>query len=186
MTEDHYFTEAPTSKIIPGKIKATLRGTQYTFHTSSGIFSKKRIDMGTRFLIQKMQIEPDDDILDLGSGYGPLGIVAATLAPEGHTVLTDVNKRAVGLSKSNIKENRLRNAEARKGEFYEPVKGEKFDVILCNLPMSAGLVVVYKIIRESADYLNPGGSLQVVVRKGHPRIGAEMEKLYGNLEIPTR
>jgi 16S rRNA (guanine1207-N2)-methyltransferase len=158
MKDDHYFSEKPSSAPAPALIKAFLRGRQFTFHTSSGVFSKKGIDRGTQLLIERMEIKPRDRVLDLGCGYGPIGIVAAHLAPAGQVVMTDVNKRAVKLARKGIRENGIENAEVRQGDLYEPVKGEVFDVILCNLPMSAGLDLVFRIIRESGDFLVPGGA----------------------------
>jgi 16S rRNA (guanine1207-N2)-methyltransferase len=178
--DDHYFSEKPTSAPAPALIKTVLRGRQFTFHTSAGVFSKKGIDRGTRLLVEHMEIRPDDRVLDLGCGYGPLGIVAGFLAPRGKVIMTDVNRRAVKLARRSAKVNGVRNVEVRQGDLYGPVEDEEFDVILCNLPMSAGLDLVFRIIRGARDHLVPGGSLQVVVRKGHGRVKAEMEGVFGN------
>ncbi|NOZ76555.1 MAG: class I SAM-dependent methyltransferase [Euryarchaeota archaeon] len=186
MGDDHYFTERPASAPRPGVIKAFLRGRNFVFHTSSGVFSRKGIDRGTRLLIDNMVIGPDARVLDLGCGYGVLGIVAAALAPEGEVVLTDVNRRAVKLARRNLRENGIKNAEVRQGDLYAPVEGEVFDVILCNLPMSAGLETVFRIIRQARGHMEPGGTLQVVVRKGHKRVGGEMEEVFGNCRTLAR
>ena len=178
---EHYFTEKPESRVRYGLIKARLRGEMYEFLTASGVFSPKRIDRGTALLAEKMIIKDGSRVLDLGCGYGVLGIVAARVGRNVRVVLTEVNKRAARLAEDNLERNGVHNAEVRRGSFYEPVRGEVFDVILCNLPMSAGLKVVYRIIEESKDHLAPGGTLQVVVRRGAGRIRDKMLAAFGNV-----
>ncbi len=179
-TFEHYFTEKPISKPKLGIIKAYLRGYYFEFLTASGLFSYKKIDYGSRLLIEKMIIKPTDYVLDMGCGYGVIGIVASRFAKK--VVMVDINKRAVWCAKHNIRRNNIKNAVVKRGNLYEPVKGEKFDVILSNLPMSAGLDVVYKIIEGAREHLRDGGSLQVVVRKGHERVKKKMEEVFGNAE----
>ncbi len=176
---EHYYTKAPTSKPSYGIVKAVLRGREYQFLTVSGIFSYKRIDRGTELLVRHMKLEGEGRVLDLGCGYGVIGMVAAGSA--GRVVLTEVNERAAKLARENVKRNGVRNAEVRRGNLYEPVKGENFDVVLCNLPMSAGLKVVYEIIEGARDHLNPNGTVQVVVRKGAKRIEEKLSEVFGNV-----
>ncbi len=182
---EHYFTEKPKSKPKYGKIFALLRGRKFEFLTCSGVFSYKKIDKGTELLVRHMQIKEDDKVLDLGCGYGVLGIVAAKLT-KNKVILTDINKRAVKLARKNLELNDIENAEVRRGNLYEPVKNEKFDVILCNLPISAGLETVYKIIEEAKEHLNKGGTLQVVVRKGHKRIEQKILEIFGNVKTLSK
>ena len=178
---EHYFTEKPESKVKYGIIQARIRGGLYEFLTASGVFSCKKIDRGTALLAEKMIIKDGSRILDLGCGYGVLGIVAARIGRNVKVVLTEINRRAAYLAEQNLERNAVSNAEVRRGSFYEPVKDEVFDVILCNLPMSAGLKVVYRIIEESRDHLSQGGTLQVVVRKGAGRIRDKMLATFGNV-----
>ncbi len=178
---EHYFTEKPESKVKYGIIQARIRGGPYEFLTASGVFSCKKIDRGTALLAEKMIIKDGSRILDLGCGYGVLGIVAARIGRNVKVVLTEINRRAAYLAEQNLERNAVSNAEVRRGSFYEPVKDEVFDVILCNLPMSAGLKVVYRIIEESRDHLSQGGTLQVVVRKGAGRIRDKMLATFGNV-----
>lgn len=176
---EHYFTKKPKSKVKLGLIKAQLRGREFRFLTSSGVFSYKKIDKGTELLVNNMVIKHGDYVLDLGCGYGILGIAAAKIA--GRAVLTEVNSRAANLARKNLKLNSIANAEVWEGNLYEPVAGEKFDAIVCNLPMSAGLSIVYEIIEKSRAHLKSGGTLQVVVRKGAKRIEQKMQEVFGNV-----
>ncbi len=176
---EHYFAKKPKSKAELGLIKARLRGREFRFLTASGIFSYKKIDRGTELLASNMVIKQGDYVLDLGCGYGVLGIAAAKIA--GRAILTEVNSRAANLARKNLKLNNIANAEVREGNLYEPVANENFNVTLCNLPMSAGLGVVYEIIEKSRARLKSGGTLQVVVRKGAKRIEQKMREIFGNV-----
>ncbi len=158
-------------------IKVVLRGRHYTFLTSSGVFSYKRIDKGTELLVENMIIR-GGRVLDLGCGYGVLGIVAAEFAE--YVLLTEINSRAAKLTMNNLKLNSVRNAEVREGNLYEPVGEEKFDAVICNLPMAAGLDTVFKIIDGSKEHLKREGSAQFVVRKGAKRVEERMLKVFGN------
>lgn len=187
MTE-HYFTKIPSSKIRKYKFKVFIRGVELIIVSESGVFSAKKLDKGTEVLAKYMRIEENWKILDLGCGYGVLGIVAAKLAPRGYVVLTDINKRAVKLAKINIKLNNIKNAEVRWGDLYEPVKNETFDTVVSNPPISAGLKVCYKIIEKAPRHLVEGGLLQIVARhkKGGRRLMDKMIEVFGNCEIIAR
>ncbi len=129
---EHYYTEKPTSNPKLGIIKTRLKGERFEFLTSSGVFSKRDIDKGTRLLIENMVINDGDCVLDIGCGYGPIGIVAAK-NPKTKVLLTEINKRAVKLTKENVKLNDVNtNAAVRQGSLYEPVEHEKFNAIICN------------------------------------------------------
>ena len=182
---EHYYTDKPKSKTKYGVIKATLRGKSFKFLTASGVFSYKKIDRGTAILAEKMIIDDDARVLDLGCGYGVLGIVAARAGRNVKPVLTEINSRAAMLAEENLTMNNI-VAEVRKGSFYDPVARERFDTILCNLPMSAGLETAYKIIKGAYEHLNNEGSLQVVVRRGSKRIEKKMLDVYDNVVILAR
>ncbi len=185
---EHYFSGKPTSEKKYGLVIAPLRGKECTFLTCSGVFSPTKIDLGTWLLVDSMQIAPDSKVLDLGCGYGVLGIVAAKLAPTGFVTMVDVNERAIELAKKNIRRNGVLNAKAKRGDLYAPVSGETFDVILSNPPFSAGMETVFSIISGGREHLNPGGSIQVVARhsKGGRRVEEMMRGAYGNCEAIGR
>ena len=187
MTE-HYFTEKPKSKVDLGIIKTYIRGRLFEFVTASGVFSKTRIDLGTRLLVESMIMPEKGYILDLGCGYGPVGIVSAVFNPKLHVIMTDLNERALWLAKENAKRNKAENIEVRKGFLYEPVKDIKFETILSNPPTTAGMKIVIPIIEQAPQHLTKNGLLQIVVRSkiSGKRLTTTMEKTFGNIKIHAR
>jgi 16S rRNA (guanine1207-N2)-methyltransferase len=167
---DHYFSAEPSCEDSFGIIKATLRGRNLQFLTSSSVFSKKKIDLGTSVLIDAMVLPSEGAVLDIGCGYGAVGVTAAALNPKLHVMMTDVNMRAVRLAKQNIDGNHLRNAQVAFGYLYEPVGEKRFDCVLSNPPVSAGMDVVRAIIEGAPKVLLPDGSFQMVIRS---KIGAK-------------
>jgi len=187
MTE-HYFTEKPKSKINLGIIRTYLRGRLFEFLTASGVFSKTRIDLGTRLLIESMNLPEKGYTLDIGCGYGPVGIVAAVYNPKLHVVMTDLNERALWLTKENAKRNKAENVEIRKGFLYEPVKDMKFETILSNPPTTAGMKIVLPIIEQAPQHLAKDGLLQIVVRSkiSGKRLTTKIKETFGNIQILAR
>ena len=146
--EQHYYTEKPTSELNLRKIKAILRQKEFEFYTGSGVFSPKRVDPATELLINKAIVQEKDKVLDLCTGYGPVGIAIKKLFPNTEVFLTDINKRATHLAKKNSVLNRVK-LYINSGDLYKPYAEEKFDVILVNPPMAAGRKICYQIIEEA-------------------------------------
>ncbi|HEX9339623.1 MAG TPA: class I SAM-dependent methyltransferase [Thermoplasmata archaeon] len=185
---EHYFTERPASRRRPADVRVVVRGRSFTLRTDAGVFSRGRLDAGTRLLIEALDIEPGETLLDLGCGFGAIGIVAARLSDGGHVIFTDVNERAVALAKANLRANGVENAEVRTGDLYEPVRGMAFDHVACNPPIRAGRAVVDRIVSEAPDHLLDGGRLWLVVRT---KLGAEsirdrMVHAFGNADVVKR
>jgi 16S rRNA (guanine1207-N2)-methyltransferase len=185
MAQDHYFSKKPTTQPRYGLVQVHLRGSLFRFLTASGVFSRVRIDLGTRLLIESMILPHNGKVLDLGCGYGAVGIVAAALCPSAYVYMTDVNERAVQLARRNAKRNKVDNVAFRRGFLYEPVDNVRFDTILSNPPVSAGLKVVLPIIEQAPVHLASHGSLQIVVRSkiGGKRLFKVMEEAFGNVEV---
>ena len=164
------------------KIKQKIKGIEFEFFTASGIFSKSKIDKGTLVLAESMFIEKNCSVLDVGCGIGILGIVAAKLY-NANVVMSDINKRAVLLSKINVELNNA-NAEVRQGNLYDTVKKDDFDVILSNPPQTAGKEVCFQLIGQSKKYLKKGGALQLVARrnKGGASLSNKMQEVFGNIK----
>ena len=148
---EHYFSESPTSKINLFTIKTNLRNQNFQFLTATGIFSPKNIDKGTRLLIETVELPPKGNLLDLGTGYGVIGIVAACISPNCHVYMIDRNERAIWLAKENIKKNAITNAEARIGGL-EAVKNLKFKLILSNPPLSIGYEKLNSLFSLTPNY----------------------------------
>jgi 16S rRNA G1207 methylase RsmC len=182
-----YSSKMPTSSLKTKTISVYLRGKLFEFISAPDVFSQSKIDKGTQQLIEKMDLTDSDRVLDLGCGIGVIGIVAASIiSPNSQVVLTDINRRAINLTKSNLKKNYIKNAEVRWGDLYEPVKGDKetFDVIVTNPPVSSGMKTIFQIIEEAPLYLKSQGSLQLVIRRGHNRVYEKLNNVFNTvLEI---
>ncbi len=185
---EHYSTRRPTSVHRAGSVSLTVRGRELRLRTDAGVFSRGGIDRGTELLLEAMEIGPCESVLDLGCGYGVLGIAAAKLSDGGRVILTDVNERAAGLAKANLKANAVANAEVRVGDLYEPVRDLAFDHIVCNPPLRAGRVVVDRIVAEAPSHLLDGGRLWLVARtrQGADALRGRMARAFGNATIIRR
>ncbi len=180
-----YYAENPDSAHDIQELKVTLLGQSFTFLTDSGVFSKKMVDYGSQVLLNTLDFEKGKTLLDLGCGYGPLGISLAKVQGVKPTMV-DVNNRAIDLAKQNAQKNGV-EADIFQSDIYEKVNGT-FDYIISNPPIRAGKQVVHTIISESINYLKVGGNLTIVIQKkqGAPSAKAKMEEVFGNVEILKR
>ena len=181
---DHYFSETPITLLKIYKVKTILRGMSFEFLTAPGVFSYRKVDKGTRILIESMILPKEGTILDLGCGYGVIGIVTAKLNPKLKIIMTDVNKRAIWLAKRNVELNQVKNVKILQGDLYSPVMNQKFDAIITNPPIHAGLKTVFKIIEKAPKHLNSNGTLQIVAKTkmGAKRISEKMLYTFKNVE----
>jgi len=185
---DHYFAAHPKSKMRLGIIRTHLRGIHFEFLTASGVFSKKRVDLGTRLLIESMVLSQEGYVLDVGCGYGAVGIAAAKFNPNLRVFMVDVNERAVRLARQNAEKNYVSNVDVRRGYLYEPVKDLVFNCVLSNPPVSAGMETVKAIISEAPEHMANGGLFQMVVKSkiGGKRLSMFFEEAFGNIEVLAR
>lgn len=185
---EHYFSQHPKSKAKFGLLQAYLRGRSFEFLTASGVFSKSRIDLGTRLLIECMILPENGSVLDIGCGYGTVGIAAAVFNPNLHVVLADVNSRAVLLARQNVEKNNAWNVDVRRGNLYEPVSELVFDCVLTNPPVSAGMKTVKAMICGAPERMSRDGVFQMVVRSkvGGKRLRGFFEEAFGNVEVLAR
>lgn len=172
----HYYSQEPNVPLKTRMIEVVIRGERFIFITSSGVFSFGKLDRGTNLLIENMVLEKNWRVLDLGCGYGAIGIVASRFV--NYVVMIDINKRAVSIAKKNLKINNVKNAEVRWGHLYEPVKGERFHSIITNPPVHAGKDVLREIVINAPLHLYDGGLLQIVIRtnQGAKYIKSLMER----------
>lgn len=180
-----YYAENPDSAHDIHELKVTLLGQSFTFLTDSGVFSKKMVDYGSQVLLNTLDFEKGKTLLDLGCGYGPLGISLAKVQGVKPTMV-DINNRAIDLAKQNGQKNGV-EADIFQSNIYEKVNGT-FDYIISNPPIRAGKQVVHTIISESINYLKVDGNLTIVIQKkqGGPSAKAKMEEVFGNVEILKR
>ena len=175
----HYFTNENNLKSEIRTIRYTNGDFSLVFNSDNGVFSKDHLDFGSKLLIETMikHIDKNKSILDVGCGYGFIGISLAKIL-NSKVVMVDINKRAVHLTNMNIKENKV-NAQAFESNIYENVK-EKFDVIVSNPPIRAGKNIVLEILERAHEFLNINGELWFVIRKdqGAKSIAKELEKIY--------
>lgn len=185
---EHYFSNRPQAEHDEREFTFDLRGRTFRFVTDAGVFSRDRVDFGSVLLIETMEFSPDARILDVGCGYGPIGLTAAFLAPSGHVTMIDVNERAVSLAKRNAERNGISNVTILVSDLYEQVRGQTFHVILTNPPIRAGKDTVHRIFTEGYDLLADGGELWVVIQKkqGAPSALKKLQEVYREVEEVER
>lgn len=165
-------------------IQAELRGRSLTLHSTWGLFSPREVDAGTRMLVERLEIAPADDCLDLGCGYGAIGLAMAAAAPEGRTLMVDRDVVAVAYAAANARRNGLANAEALAGDGFGAIPPERrFDLIASNLPAKVGREMLTLLVYDAAERLRPGGRLTVVtINHLRPWIRRLFEGALGNYE----
>ncbi len=184
----HYYSKTQENvKSNPNIYTFNFMEHTFRFHTDSGVFSKEYIDYGTFAMLKAFK--PNDiegDILDMGAGYGPIGIVVSTLYKK-HAVMCEINERAYNLNLKNIEENKA-DAVVFHSDLYEKVEGMSFASIITNPPIRAGKETVFKIYDGAYTHLKENGELWVVIQKkqGAPSSKDHLEALFGNCEIITR
>ncbi|MEJ2619609.1 MAG: methyltransferase [Candidatus Thiodiazotropha sp.] len=161
---------------------AKLAEENLVFHTTWGIFSPKEIDDGTQLLINLMQIEPNNNCLDLGCGYGPIGLYMARRAPDGQTLMVDKDFMAVNYSNANAERNNLKNAKAMLSNAFDHIDPSlRFDVIASNIPAKVGKEMLSLILNDAKQRLNPGGMLYVVTINGlRQYMKRNLSEVFGN------
>lgn len=160
----------------------TLSDQHLTFSTTWGLFSPRSIDDGTRLILNKIKVEADDNCLDLGCGYGPIGITLARLAPKGKTQLLDKDFVAVDYSNKNIKDNDINNASAVLSNGFDALsKNPEWDLIASNIPAKVGKEMLGLYLVDAKDLLKPGGKFYVVTINGLRHfMKRNMTDIFGN------
>lgn len=172
MTE-HYYTQNPGAAHDERQVIFNVLGLEFRCVTDAGVFSRDGLDMGTRILLDALP-PLKGRVLDLGCGWGPVGVALGKRYPELDLLMTDVNARAVELAARNLRANGVTNARTAQGENYAACSGT-FDAIALNPPIRAGKAVVYGLFAGAAEHLSEGGALYVVIRKQQ---GAESAERY--------
>ncbi len=161
---DHYYTRNPASESRPVSCEYMYRGIPMAFQTDAGVFSKGEVDTGTDLLLNALPEEMRGDILDLGCGWGAIGISVARKWPEAKVTMADINLRALALSRENAKRNHA-DVACVESDGMAAFAGRRFDTIVTNPPIRAGKQVIYRMFADAAACLKPGGALYLVIRK---------------------
>ncbi len=182
---DHYYTENPASAHDERRIVLSILGQELTFTTDAGVFSRDGLDRGTELLLEALP-ELTGRVLDLGCGWGAVGVALGKKYPELGIVMTDINSRAVELARRNLAANGVK-AEVVQGDGFQSVAGD-FDAIVTNPPIRAGKAVIYGLFAQARDRLRPGGALYLVIRKqqGAPSALKYLREIYAGAEVIDR
>ena len=163
-----------------------VRDFDLRLETQPGVFSSRRIDDGSRLLLEAMAVSPDAHVLDLGCGYGVIGIVAAKLAPRGRVTLVDSDVRATRLAEKNLDLNGVTNADIVLGDgIHDLPLGARFDIVASNPPTHSGREVLDDFVASSHEVLKSGGPLYLVVIRLQS-LRREVERVFGNVELTAR
>ena len=185
LLSEHYYSRTQKVESEPKFWDFTLRSQLFRFKTDNGVFSKKEVDFGSRLLIEAFELpNVEGSILDVGCGYGPIGLSIAKNYPERIVHMIDVNERAIELSKANAVQNAVHNVEIYESDTLINVKEYNFAAILTNPPIRAGKKTVHDIFEQSYEHLVTGGELWIVIQKkqGAPSAFEKLKERFTTVE----
>ncbi|WP_082235780.1 class I SAM-dependent methyltransferase [Halobacillus massiliensis] len=186
---EHYYSKRTEAESDERTWSFTLRENKLDFTTDHAVFSKSEVDFGSRVLIEAFTFnDVEGPILDLGCGYGPIGLSLARERRDRQIVMVDVNERALELAKKNARQNGIENVTIKESDRFSNLEGEAFASILTNPPIRAGKKVVHAMFEEAWEALQTNGELWVVIQKkqGAPSAKDKLEELFGEVEIVTK
>ncbi len=182
---NHYYTDNKDLSSDRKEFTYYFDNEVFRFTTDNGVFSKDNVDYGSYILIRTVyKKDLGESLLDLGSGYGPIGIVLKRFHPQLQVEMAEVNSRAVELS---ILNNRNNHTEDIKVHLCEDILtlDHKFDTIVLNPPIRAGKKVIYELYEKAKEMLNEGGHLYIVIRKAQGAMSSikKLETVFENVEV---
>ena len=162
---DQYYTRDPQSESKPRAFSLVWRGKTISFVTDAGVFSKGELDQGSRLLLEALP-SLTGEALDMGCGWGAIGVTLAVDHPSLRVTMADVNRRALDLAKENAERNGVaERCEVVESDGFSALGDRRFDAIITNPPIRAGKQVIYRMFADAARALVPGGALYLVIRK---------------------
>lgn len=182
---EHYYSRTQKVESDPKFWDFTLKNNQFRFKTDNGVFSKREVDFGSRLLIESFEMPNTDGLLlDVGCGYGPIGLSLAKYYQDRMIHMIDVNGRAIELAKENAELNRIQNVKVYESDCLLNVKEKTFAAILTNPPIRAGKKTVHDIFEQSFEHLTSQGELWVVIQKkqGAPSAIEKLNNLFNHVE----
>lgn len=179
---EHYYTNNPQVPHDIRSIDFAINQIHLELYTDAGVFSKSKVDYGSEILIKSLP-ELRGNILDLGCGYGVIGLSIAGLYPQSQVTMVDINQRAIETARRNIERNQIENAVACVSDGFARVN-DLFNTIVSNPPIRAGKSVIYAWFEQSLDYLLPGGSIYLVIQKKQGAKSAidKLQSIFGSCE----
>ena len=186
----HYYEENPQGESDRHEIQVRLHGMDFFFTTDSEVFSKKFLDFGSRTLLETAIEDLSEanrkkgKLLDLGCGYGPIGIIMKRVFPAMEVTMVDINQRAIALARENATRNNVKFVEIRQSDACSEVEGE-YDVVLTNPPVRAGKQTVFAFYDGAYEHMAPGARIYVVLQKkqGAPSSEKYLAEKFGNCEV---
>ena len=182
MEQEHYYTNNPQVLHDIKSIEFNWNRLHLKLFTDAGVFSRGKVDYGSEIMIKSLPVM-QGKVLDLGCGYGVIGLSLAVLYPDTQVTMVDINQRAVELTNRNIERNHIKKAAAFASNGFEQIE-DQFHAIVSNPPIRTGKEVIYSLFEQSRDHLLPGGSLYLVIQKKQGAKSAvdKLISLFGNCE----
>ena len=185
----HYYDLDPSLDSKERLIEFVISGRKISLLTDNGVFSKSKLDEGSKILIETLlPLNLAGKILDLGSGYGPIGLSIGLFSKDASITLADVNPRAIALCKKNADLLNLSNrVTCLQSDIYSSIEG-KFDAIILNPPIRAGKKVTYTMYKDAKEHLVSGGQFYFVIRKAQGASSASqyVKEVFGNITLLAR
>jgi 16S rRNA (guanine1207-N2)-methyltransferase len=184
----HYFKNDSNVKSEERLIRFHFRGKLFELFSDNGVFSKNGLDEGSNILIEYiLKLPLNGRLLDMGCGYGPIGLTLATFFENSFVDMFDINERAVNLARKNQEKLGIKNVEIGVSDGFKNVKNQ-YNFIFINPPIRAGKQVIYKMFEDTFASLCNDGNLVIVIRKSHgaPSAQKKLIEIFGNCEIKEK
>lgn len=146
-------------------IETEINGMAFSFATAPDLFSPRRVDPGTLTLLSCVSFQPDDKILDLGCGYGAIGIVAAKRIDPRRVFMVDDDPSAVRIAQANVARNNVDGVTVVMSDGFDALSERDFSKILCNPPYHSDFSVAKRFIEKGFNRLIIGGTMYFVTKR---------------------